>query len=356
MKTLLVLACVGLAFLFAGCTEDQAPPPSPINADLGSDALGGTALGRPGLLPGGYYSLFFSDDPGGYSDLRMINFHNGRAGDIQWVLRPDPYPGQDPEAMGPLTFGICFDVDGTIYATMNLISFDPTKVESRLSRIDSKTGEVTIIGDPVPFNTAGSDIDACGNMYVCGFQVNHLGYIWGNSYLWKIDKATGVFTQIGDTGHTNWMDLAFDSHGTLWGTFDNELYTIDTETGASTLVTPIYNVPEAGPPHHQEVMSIAFDDHDVLHGTGLTTFWDPPDGSPVMRIDTETGWATFIGYTMTKYANHGGDIMPSKVKVAHLNDEGEYQCIEISLDALPKHLAHGDYVPGTVEHPDCDCP
>lgn len=349
MNRVLLLTCL-FALLLGGFGCSQDPPLSPDQSNVQ-----GSSLGDAGLQPGGYYSLFYTLDPEGYCDFRRINVHNGRAGDIVWKLHVEPYPGQDPEALGPYVFGVTFDVDGTMYATLNLISFDPTKVESRLSRIDTKTGEVTIIGDPVPFNTAGSDIDACGNMYVCGFQVNHLGYIWGNSYLWRIDKATGEFTQIGDTGHTNWMDLAFDSHGTLWGTFDNELYTINTETGASTLVTPISNVPEAGPPHYQEVMSIAFDDHDVLYGTGLTTFWDPPDGSPVMRINTATGWATFIGYSMTQFANHGGDIMPTKVRVAHRTDGGGFQCLEINMGDLPDHLAHGDYVPGTNGH-SCDCP
>jgi hypothetical protein len=175
----------------------------------------------------------------------------------------------------------------------HLISYDPTKTESRLARIDTQTGEVTVIGAPVPFNTAGSDIDACGNMYVCGFQVNHLGYIWGNSYLWRIDKATGEFTQIGDTGHTNWMDLAFDSEGTLWGTFDNQLYTIDTEWRV-TLITPIYNVPEAV--HATKVMSIAFDERPLSARDDLL---GSSDGSPVGDRH-RTGWATFLGSSMTQ--------------------------------------------------------
>jgi len=74
-----------------------------------------------------------------------------------------------------------------------------------------------------------------------------------------------------------------------------------------------------------------------------------------MRIDVETGEATLLGYSQTALANHGGDTMPTRVKIAHRKKDGSYKCQTISLNALPAHLAHGDYVPGTAGH-DCDCP
>jgi hypothetical protein len=192
----------------------------------------------------------------------------------------------------------------------------PSEVRSVFARIHPRTGKVEFIGDPVPFNTSGGDIDACGNFYVCGFQVEALGYIWGNDSLWRVDKK-GEFHEIGPTGHTNWMDLAFDSDGTLWGTFDNELYTIDTHTGSSTLMCEIAPVPDSGDPHHMEIMSIAFDENDTLYGTGLTVYWLDPNGSPVMEIDPVSGAATLIGYSMTSDYNHAGDILI-------LYDEAEY--------------------------------
>jgi hypothetical protein len=351
-----MLCVLAALLLVVGCSRDEpivAPDEHGLNADPAQRPLA-FVQGGGGLAPGGYYSCFWSDERFAYSELSGINVHTGRA-TLAWSIEVEPYPGQDPDAYGPMTFGITFDVDGTMYCTMNLISFDPSLVQSQLARLDAVTQTVTFIGDPVPFNTAGSDIDACGNMYVCGFQVDALGYIWGNSNLWRVDKSTGEFHLIGDTGHTNWMDLAFDSEGTLWGTFDNQLYTIDTTTGASTLVTDIYGVPDSGAPHWMEVMSIAFDARDQLYGTGLTVHYDHPDGSPVMKIDTETGVATLLGYSHTQYANHGGDILPSTVRICHRTGNGRYVPLTVSLSALPAHRAHGDIVPG-VDTADCGCP
>jgi hypothetical protein len=307
-----------------------------------------------GLFPGGYYSTFFSNQTGAYSEFSRIDLNDGAAS-LVWSIGIDPYPGQSPEQFGPTTFGITFDLDGTMYGTVNLISFDPSLVQSQLARFDVASGTVELIGDPVPFNTAGSEIGPCGTMYVCGFQVNALGYIWGNSNLWRVDKRTGEFHLVGDTGHTNWMDLAFDSKGTLWGTFDNELYTIDTTTGASTFVTHVSGVPDAGPPYFMEVMSIAFDERDQLFGTGLTVLYDHPDGSPVMSIDIETGVATLIGYSMTEIANHGGDTLPTRVRICHRTGKGTYIPMTIALDALEAHRSHGDIVPG-VDTESCGCP
>ncbi len=104
-----------------------------------------------------------------------------------------------------------------------------------------------------------------------------------------------------------------------------------------------------------EIMSIAFDKHNRLFGTGLTVYFDHPEGSPVVLIDVGTGETELLGYSQTVYANHGGDIMPSRVKIAHRRHNGEYQCKWVSMRSLPAHLAHGDYVPGSAGH-DCDCP
>jgi len=266
-----------------------------------------TAAGPPqsGLKPDRYYS-FAQNEYGFYTELEDINMKRGTGthlwtAGVELVTDWATYFGWSP-------FGLAFDVDGTMYTTQNIVAFDPSLVRSQLARVDSNTGAVTPIGEPVPFNTSGPDIDAQGNLYVCGFQVDALGYIWGNSSLWRIDKTTGEFIEVGDTGHTNWMDLAFDSRGTLWGTFDNELYIIDTITGASTFMTEIHGVPNAGDPDRMEVMSIAFDKKDVLYGTAMTVYYEDPNGSPVLSIDTVTGQATGVGYTNQPY-NHGGDIL-----------------------------------------------
>jgi len=54
--------------------------------------------------------------------------------------------------------------------------------------------------------------------------------------------------------------------------------------------------------------------------------------------------------TVDRY-NHGGDILPMEVRIAHLEGDGTYQGVTISMNALAAHLAHGDYVPGTAATP-----
>jgi hypothetical protein len=74
-----------------------------------------------------------------------------------------------------------------------------------------------------------------------------------------------------------------------------------------------------------EIMSIAFDTDDVLYGTGLTVYWDHPEGSPVMRIDPYTGQTDLLGYSQTSSYNHGGDILI-------LYDQGDQDCDDDSDD------------------------
>jgi hypothetical protein len=346
---LVLLAAIALAI---GCSSDDPVRPEATKAHPdGLDQPQALLRGPATIRPGEYYAMFWNDI--GYADFSRISRQTGEAS-LVWQLDA-PMVFEEPFTYGWITFGFAFDVDGTMYSTFNIISVDPAEVRSQFGRIDRETGEVELYGPIYDFNTAGGAIDACGNFYVCGFEVPMLGYIWGNDNLYRVDKVTGEFTVVGPTGHTHWMDLAFDRDGVLWGTFDNELYTIDTETGASHKVTDIYGVPDAGPPHMMEIMSIAFDKHNVLYGTGLTTLYDHPEGSPVMRIDVDTGEGTLVGYSQTTYANHGGDIMPTTVRVAHLLPNGRYNCITINMNALPAHLARGGFVLGSAGYP-CECP
>jgi len=360
MRTQLRRACLAAAGLLALAAVLAPPALAQVTIEA-SDALpveGPTAAlpsGEidiqvpPSPVPGGYYSFDF--ETFAYSAFERISLKTGEATHIWSIdLQPDPRPW----VMGPMPLGLAFDLDGAMYTTLNILSYDPNEVQSQFARVDTKTGQVTLIGEPFNMNTAGGDIDACGNYFATGFQVDHLGYVWGDGCLYRFDKYTGERTRVGCTGMTDWMDLAFDSTGTLWATTQNKLFTISTTTGERTFVSDIAPVPDAGDPHYMEVMSIAFDDRDVLYATAMTTFYDDPRGAPVMRIEPQTGVATLLGYTH-QYYNHGGDIMPTTVKVAHRKPQGDFMCLTIRMNDLKAHLAHGDYVPGTGGHT-CACP
>ncbi len=344
-RVLLLLATLALAMLGSACNDESALQPA-----LNAKGSNGAAAVPSGLVPDGLYSLAFNYDLGAYAGFELISKVNGLGTPI-WNLQVDPTTGLTP-------LGLAFDLDGTMYTTMNYLSFVPEECWSQFARVNAVTGAVTMYGPRFPMNTCGGDIDNCGNYYTAGMDVPHLGYIHGDGYLYRFDKETGEATQIGNTGWTDWMDFAFDSHNQLYGTTQNKLFKLDPATGEVRKITPITGVPGDPPPPPytliQEMMTIAFDANDVLYGTAINVEWDTGHGAPVMRIDVETGQATLLGYTEQVY-NHGGDIFPLKVRVAHSAGSGVYRCITVDMNALASHLAHGDYVPGTAGR-DCDCP
>lgn len=358
--TKVLLFQIAMSLVVFGCNVQEQPlqPGGMQKFDATGPGVGG--LTATGLSPGGYYSFSWNDGIAAYSDLIGIDTGSGLGTPVWTLSGQNSWVPVPPTLWGPSPVGFAFDVDGSMYTIIGSYYFDPQLARSRLARVDPTTGVLTYIGDPVPMNYCGPDIDSKGNLYVCAMYVPHLGYIHGNGRLHRVDKATGAFTEIGPVNVevTDWMDLAFDSHDQLWGTTQNKLFKIDTATGNITAVLPILGVPGDPPPPPytvmQEVMSIAFDANDVLYGTGMNVEWDTGHGSPVMRIDTTTGQATVLGYTEQVY-NHGGDIMPTKVKVCHVNGKGRYIPIRIGIESLPDHQAHGDIVPG-LNGAGCDCP
>ena len=104
-------------------------------------------------------------------------------------------------------------------------------------------------------------------------------------------------------------------------------------------------------PDLMEIMSIEFDKHDVLYGTGMTVYYEDPNGSPVLRIDVDTGEGTLIGYTHQTY-NHGGDIIGAKLRFPNTLLQHAGCRLHGSLDNLAGLTNEAGNVVGMMPHPE----
>ncbi|MHC4535164.1 MAG: NHL repeat-containing protein [Planctomycetota bacterium] len=200
---------------------------------------------------------------------------------------------------------MAFDTDGTLYGLANVRGSH--SAISQLMVINRGTAEVAPVGFPNPINVVAFDIGPDGTAYVAGFNGPEK---WrGDSNLYSIDKTSGQLTLIGDTGVDKLMDFTFDSLGTMWGTVENELYIIDTGTGAAEHAATITGLDAVMIDPNAEVMGIMFDEFDVLYATALSLSPEHilVENSPLFIIDTVTGQATVVAEPVLSIA-HGGDI------------------------------------------------
>ena len=179
------------------------------------------------------------------------------------------------------------DIDGTLYGLANRKG-TPSGL-SQLVVIDRATAQVTPVGFPNAINLLAFDIGPDGTAYAGGFDAPPGGWI-GDPNLYRIDKATGELTLIGDTGVDKLMDFAFDSLGTMWATVADELYVIDTNTGMAEHAVTITGVDTVMTDPAAEIMGIMFDENDVLYATAFSSV----ESSPLFTIDTATGQATVV--------------------------------------------------------------
>jgi hypothetical protein len=335
-----------LVISLLGCGQDQVLEPA---GDISADD------NLTKAMPPQYYTNYWTAVG---MNVEMIDVVHGAGVPVLEDLFLDQYPGKGFAA----GLGLAFDLDGSAYIINNwLLGDDPYLAE--LTKFDVTTGTSTVIAS-LGNHFCGSEIDACGNLYSVGFEPPppNYGYYFSPLYgdkLCRIDKYTGEVTPIGNgTGLPDVMDLAFDSEGTLWATTDNKMYTIGLDDGVATWVSDITNVPPTPPgeTNPMMIMSIAFDKHDRLYGTAMVGFCVvcDPAHSPIMRIDPYTGEGTVLGWSELGY-NHGGDTMPTEIRIVHKAAGEKDVCITVDPKSLPTHLAHGDYVPGTNGY-DCDCP
>jgi hypothetical protein len=192
-----------------------------------------------------------------------------------------------------------FDPHGTLYGMIQ--GFGAKGGMSQLAVINLQTGKATPVGFANPINAVALDFGPDGSAYVAGFEEPAFA-MKGDPNLYRIDTATGQLTSIGNTGINKIMDFAFDSSSTMWAITGNELYVINTSTGASEHMVSITGVDTATNDPNAEIMGIMYDENDVLYATAFI------EGSPLFKIDTNTGQATVVVQPGIFFP-HGGAIM-----------------------------------------------
>jgi hypothetical protein len=173
------------------------------------------------------------------------------------------------------------DPNGTLYTTYNGFSGN-----AQLATINPATGAIAATIGGVGTSLIALELDGSGQLWGVGYN---------DQILYRINKATGAATAVGNTGVSNVMDLAFDASGVLYATVNNVLYRVNTATGATTVAANITGIASGS------VMGIMFDTSGTLYATAYVT------NSPLYRINVATGAATAVGNTGFDFP-HGGDI------------------------------------------------
>ncbi len=171
---------------------------------------------------------------------------------------------------------------------------------NRLVFIDTETGTSTVIGNFLsgPFVPPGAGVFA-GAFSPDGTFYTVLGtYQQGNTYLATVNLTTGVATHVAQLADSGIQMLQFSPSGTLYASAGNLLYQVDVVTGGLTPIGLGFGPVLGG------LMDLAMDSHGSLYGVA-SGFLNPPpgpNGNPGMSmpdssfyaIDTTTGHASFL--------------------------------------------------------------
>jgi len=197
--------------------------------------------------------------------------------------------------VGPTHGGDCGSLarspNGRLYSMCGSLFGD-----QQLATIDKQTGRADQFGLKVPrLAVMAMAFGPSGTLYAVGgcnpdpvtFECTP-GPADYNS-LYKVNVKTGAFTRIGPTGAPQlFMDLTFDSHGTMLGVTTTVnpsgtpaiLYRINLATGTATKLVNLVG--------SNYVMGVAFGRDGKLYAT------DAFPNSGLYRIDTKTGFETAI--------------------------------------------------------------
>ncbi|NIN35067.1 MAG: hypothetical protein GTN53_27745 [Candidatus Aminicenantes bacterium] len=197
-----------------------------------------------------------------------------------------------------------FDSDGNIIKRLDphLVSHWPQQVDYYWDQTDSSGRQVSPgtyeIADPKHVRSVTVTILGVGRLYALSLRPTSYPApnSWKIAELVEIDLCTCASTKIGVTGagldQSQWsLDLSFDSLGNLWAVNGvstwNNLVTIDTDTGAGTVMGSTGLLMEG----------IAFDADGILYAadSGLNN-WDN-NGDRLVQVDTTDFTYADVGTT-----------------------------------------------------------
>lgn len=229
-----------------------------------------------------YYTLAFSSGAG---ELWAIEVNGARIATTD--IGPTKTAGCATLATSPS--GMLMSMCGPLFGTQQLTS------------LDTKTGQATLFGAPVPgLAIMAMAFGPDGTLYVVGGcypngDPNNLntdcaaGSNPNYNSLYTVNQVTGEITLVGPTGAPEYfMDLAFDRQGNLWGVTSclnpcyapAVLYRINPDTGTATKVVNLVG--------SNTVMGLAFAPNGKLYADDFV------GNSGFYLVDPKTGFETAL--------------------------------------------------------------
>ncbi|MCU0517897.1 MAG: SMP-30/gluconolactonase/LRE family protein [Oscillatoria sp. Prado101] len=157
-----------------------------------------------------------------------------------------------------------------------VISLSPLQVQAAGLYVSTSSGEVGSVDEASGAYTSL----VSGTPAFSDIALDPEGKLWGINYthLYSIDLASKTTANVGSLGFSL-NGLGFSDDGTLYGTGAKGFYSINTGTGAASLISSIFGFSSSG---------------DIAYDSALDLFWATSSGDSLWSI-TKEGKATKMG-------------------------------------------------------------
>lgn len=160
---------------------------------------------------------------GNTSGIALTDIAFSPTGELYGISFTDLYKVNATTAALTLVGGL-----GSVFGTANALVFgaDGTlyMAGSALYKVNTSTGAASAIGSGIGFSSGGDLAFVGGDLYMAS----------NASDLIKINTSTGVGSKVGALGVANMFGLATPDNATLYGVAGQNVYTVNTSTGAAT--------------------------------------------------------------------------------------------------------------------------